>query len=234
MKEIKINELRKEQKRDMRSVLIIELILLVIVSCFYFKEVVNIIYPSNYIMSSVGVTKTDEKHQGLDLRLSLDEQFQSTMYYFEIYEDGNLTKRELLNISAKNASQQEIVFIPIENNEGKYDKIAIVRASDQDGYGEVNYSLPRAYEGEFCQSILECGRMKIDPRQNLILNIMYFQEEDTTENFSISCRQFNKLSEEEQQEIFKQLDFAIVLRGIYSDLPVEETRNLIEIIEGEQ
>lgn len=229
MREIKINELRKEQKRDMKSVLLIELILLVMVGYLYFREVVNIIYPLNNIMASVGVTKTEEQYQGVDLHLSLDEQFQSTMYYFEIYEDGNLTEREILNISAKNISQQEIVFIPVENNDGKYDKIAIVRANDQDGYAEVNYSLPKAYEGEFCQNILESGRMKINPQQNLILNIMYFHEENTTENFSIPCRQFNKLSEEEQQEILKQQGFAIVLRGIYSDLPTEETKNLIEI-----
>lgn len=110
----------------------------------------------------------------------------------------------------------------------------MIGANDKDGYREKKYSLSEVYEGTFCQNFLENGRIKIEPQQDLILNVAYFVQEETTEKFPVSCRKLNQMTEEEQQEIFKQLDFAIVLRGIYSDLPVEETRNLIEIIEGEQ
>lgn len=234
MKEIRITELRKTQRHAMRYVIFAVAFVLFGLLCIYIAEMVKLMFPENYIWASRGVTKTEEQYSGLDLKLFLDEQFQSTLYYFETYESGNLTERQVLNVSAKNANQQEIVFIPIENDEGGYETITMIGANDKDGYGEKKYSLSEVYEGTFCQNLLENGRIKIEPQQDLILNVAYFVQEETTEKFPVSCSNLNQMTEEEQQEIFKQLDFAIVLRGIYSDLPVKETRNLIEIIEGER
>lgn len=118
MKEIRITELRKTQRHAMRYVIFAVAFVLFGLLCIYIAEMVKLMFQENYIRASRGVTKTEEQYSGLDLKLFLDEQFQSTLYYFETYESGNLTERQVLNVSAKNANQQEIVFIPIENDEG--------------------------------------------------------------------------------------------------------------------
>lgn len=225
MKEIRVTELKKEQRCAMRRSSFFFILLVFITNCLIIREVVHILYPGNSISSSIGVTKTEEQYPGVDLQISLDEQFQSTVYYFEVYENGNLTERQILNVSSKNVQQQEIVFIPIENDIGAYETIKMISANDKEGYGEKNYSLSEPQEGAFCQNILESGRMKIKPQQDLILNIAYFEKEEATEKIPLSCKKLNKMSREEQQESLRQQDFVIVLRGVYSDLPSEETRN---------
>lgn len=59
---------------------------------------------------------------------------------------------------------------------------------------------------------------------------MCFQSvENAKETSKISCQKFNELSKVEQQKILEEKEFAVVLRGRYSDFPTEETRKLIEL-----
>lgn len=229
MKEIKINNFIKKQKRIILPIIIIELLIYVGLIMMCCTNLISMIFPENMIRSVAGTVK-EHQYTGVDLSLSLDEQFQSAVYYFEIYENGILTEREIIASSSSEVTQQEFVLLPRGNEIGRYDKIDMRITNDLEGYKATTYFMPMVWEGSFEQNILEDRRMVIEPGQDIVLNIMCFQSvENAKETSKISCQKFNEFSKEEQQKILEEKEFAVVLRGRYSDFPTEETRKLIEL-----
>lgn len=229
MKEINnIIRISKKRMKLIRSLELIRYVLAFTAILFCCKFLYNsLIHPLNCITFSKGMTKGEQQYEGVDLFISLDDSFKTAMYYYEIYENGQLTERRVLNIQEQKATQQEFCFVPFKNDDGAYHAISYIKANNLDGYHMASLELSKTYDGIWNQDILQKRSVKIEPRQDLILDVLYLQNE-AAENVSVSCKSLNKLTTKEQQNVLKQQEFALVLRAVYSDLAVNETRDLIE------
>jgi len=153
----------------------------------------------------------------LEVGLKLQDDFQSRLFYYEVYQKGQLTQRSTFAYGFLDSLDQtiQILLNMPQDAEGQYSSMNILL-----DYGTVSIEGPRELGGTYsgaCELIpLENKNMKVEPGDDLILMAAYGQSGENEEK--ITCEKLMELSEEERREALADSELTVLLHMVLSDL----------------
>lgn len=180
------------------------------------------VYPSNksYIKTSNWTTGKTEVQDFAEAKYkySLQDEFQSMLFYYESYEYGELVERSILSYGEVD-KYSDTLLLRTENHTDEEKEYFIFEMNG------IEISIPIPYvdkEIEYAISSIICEKdlLEIEPGDDLILMAKYPEKESAFAN-TYDCRILETYDDEELREVLNNNTVSFV-RLVLSDLPAEK------------
>lgn len=182
------------------------------------------VYPSNESYLKTTQWKNGETEEVVyneaKYEYSLQDEFRSMLFYYEVYQYGELAERKILSYEELE-KLSDVLLLRHETYKLEDTRFFVV---DRNG---IETSIPILMvdnASAYATSYLHSGNnelLEIKPGEDLILMAAY-QNMDSDSLPFLSCDVLSKYNEEELKKVFGDYNIATFARMILSDLPVEK------------
>lgn len=154
-----------------------------------------------------------------ECEFALQDNIKSRLFYYEVYEYGQLTNRKIMTYEDLEDSRREALKLRRENS-AEDCTLAFEHGSVMI---ECEMEIPKAprERGEGSELWNDGKELLVYPKDDLVLMADFYPEED--ENVTVhSCGELTSLSEEELSETLKDNYLTVLVRMVLSDVPGEQ------------
>ena len=204
------------RKTKTRKYILVPIVIILII-----LNIVGCVYPSkkSYLKTNeweTGETEELNYHEA-KYEYSLQNEFQSMLFYYESYEYGELTERSILSYGNLEKYNDTLL---LRHESYKYDKKDHL-VFEMNGIG-ISTPIPHETDKGYVVNTLYCDKelLEIHPGDDLILTTGYPTADPTFFN-TYNCEILSTYDESKLKELLSQNEKIFFVRLILSDLPVE-------------
>lgn len=215
------------RKTTTKKYVLIPVVLLLVVF-----NIAGCVYPSDksYIKTSDWAQgETDEfLYDEANYEYSLQDEFQSMLFYYETYEYGEMTERSILSYGELDKKNNQMLLRDERHNHELKRNFVLEMNGVETSMPIPQWDITKAYA--ISHLYAENELLEVSPGDDLILMAIY-QEKDYDITHTYSCEVIAGYDDQELSELFKDHNIVTLARLILSDLPAENLYEQMKVKE---